>query len=120
MAGVEEEGWFSQTYLGLLTELWGEPCIQRIRSGNAWSDGAACACMALIRNPLREEIRTKEKNGGVPMFAGDGVVVRGGDSGGGGDGGGGGHGVDGIFYLKLHKVGSTTVTNALVNRWVVN
>jgi len=107
-AGVEEEGWFSQTYQGLLEQLWGAPCMGRIRSGLAQSDGAACPCMTIIRDPLRQEINKKEKNGGA-LSSG----IDGDDD---GIGGIGGHGADGIYYLKLHKVGSTTVTNALMNR----
>ena len=94
-AGVEEEGWFSQTYSEVFGGLWGRMCVQRIREGNAQSDSSACPCLSIIRDPLREEITAKLKNGGRDT---------------------GGHGVGAVYYLKLHKVGSTTVTNALINR----
>ena len=95
LAGREEEGWFAQTYHGSFEMLWGTRCIDRIRRGHDQSDDVSCPCLSITRGPLQKEMARKLKNGGRDT---------------------GGHGLGAIFYLKLHKAGSTTVTNALVNR----
>ena len=95
LAGQEEEGWFAQTYHGSFEMLWGARCIDRIRRGHDQSDDVSCPCLSITRGPLQKEMARKLKNGGRDT---------------------GGHGLGAVFYLKLHKAGSTTVTDALVNR----